>query len=162
MGIHGVGAFRPLAVGHGLEQRRHRRTQQLGQMRAGLEPADLAPYRLAPALADLLADQPLQDAVDLDAGRVGRCYHVGVRFADDEAVVDRQPQADVMHRRAGRQLASEPVALRERLGVDQPRLDLPQPVLPQIAVAFHGAAMHQTAGFFLRVACRRRHVTDSD
>jgi len=93
----------------------------------------------------------LQNALDIDAGRVGRCHHVGLGFADDQAVVNRQPQTDVVHPRAGRQIAAEPVALHERFGVDQPRLDLPQAVLAQIAVAFDGAAMHQTARLLLRV-----------
>ena len=50
---------------------------------------------------------------------------------------------------AGRQVAAELVALQERLGIDQPRLDLPQPVVAQIAVAVDGAAMHQAARFLV-------------
>jgi hypothetical protein len=67
--IDGAAAFRVLAVGHGLEQRRHGGAQQLREMGAGLKLADLAADRLAPALADAFSNQALQDALDTDTRR---------------------------------------------------------------------------------------------
>src|SRR5262249_21883865 len=69
MAVHGIAAVGTLAIGHGLEQRGYRRAEQLCQVRAGFELADLAWNRFEPAWSDLLAHQALQDAVNLDAGR---------------------------------------------------------------------------------------------
>src|SRR6185437_6846720 len=95
--IERAAALRVLAVGHGLEQRRHGGAQQFRQMGAGLELADLAPDQLAPALADALADEAVQDTLDIYAGRVGNGLHRGSRLLDGERVVDGKPQADVVH-----------------------------------------------------------------
>src|SRR5262245_57839570 len=77
-----VAALRLLAMGHGLEQRGYGRAEQFHQVRAGLQPADLAPDRFTPARTDALADQPLQDRFDLDAGGVGRRAQHRLRLAD--------------------------------------------------------------------------------
>ncbi len=78
-------------------------------MRAGLEPADLAPHRFAPARTDALADQSLKDRLDLYTGRVGRRAHHRLRLADGHAVVDREPQADIVHGIARLQFAAKAV-----------------------------------------------------
>src|SRR5258708_7293314 len=114
-------------------------------MRASLELADLAADDFAPPSADLLADQALQDAVDLDAGRIGRRHQRGLRFADDHVVIDGQAQANVVHGFAGWNIAAELVTPREWLAIHEPRLDLPQAIVAQITVAVDGAAMHQAA-----------------
>src|SRR5207245_682786 len=80
-----------------------------------------APHRFAPARADALADQALQDRLDLDAGRVGRRAHHRFRLADGHAVVDGEPQADIVHGIAGLQFAAKTIgALGEGLCVAQP------------------------------------------
>src|SRR3954453_122171 len=113
-----IATIRLLAVGHGLVQRGHGGAEQFHQMRAGLEPADLAPYRFAPSGTDAFADQAVQDRLDVDAGRVGRRAHHRFRFADGHALVDREPQADVVDGIARFEFVAEAVsALRERLCV---------------------------------------------
>src|SRR5882757_6061334 len=114
-------------------------------MGACLELADLAPDNLAPALADALADQALQDALDIEAGRVGRRGHRSAGLADRKAVVDRKPQPDVVHGVLGLLQAAMTVMPCIRLCVDQPCLDLPEAVVTEIAEAFDRAAVHQAA-----------------
>jgi hypothetical protein len=65
--IQRTAALRRLAVGHRLKQCGHRWAEHFRQMRAGLQPTDLLPDQFAPSLADALADQALQDRLDLDA-----------------------------------------------------------------------------------------------
>ena len=61
-------------------------------------------------------------------------------------VVDREPQADIVDGVAGLQrLAIAVGVLRERLGIDKPRLDFPEPVVAKVAVAFDRSRMHQAA-----------------
>ena len=112
-------------------------------MRAGLQSPDLAPNDLAPSLADALAHQTLQYRFDIDAGRVWRGAHHGLRFANGKGIIDREPQADVMNGIAGLKFAAETVVLYEGLGVEKPRLDFPQSVVAEVAVAFDRSAMHQ-------------------
>src|SRR5882757_1432369 len=123
-------------------------------MRAGLQLADLAPDNLAPALADALADQALQNAFDVEAGRIGRRGHRGAGLADRKTVVDREPQPDVVHGILGLLQAAMAVVARIRFGVDQPRLDLPETIVPEIADAFDRAAVHQAAAFAVGIAVR--------
>ena len=130
-------------------------------MGAGLQPPDLAPDQFAPALSDLFADQALQDTFDLDAGREGCRLHRRLGFADGQLIIDRQPQADVMDGFAGRNFPAELVALRERLGVQQPCLDFPKSVVAEEAGALDRAAMHQAAGVFLRRRCQASAWDDS-
>ena len=94
-------------------------------MGTGLQPPDLAPDQFAPALSDLFADQALQNAFDFDAGREGRRLHRGLSLNDRQLIIDRQPQADVVHGLTGWNIPTELVALHERLCIDQPRFDLP-------------------------------------
>src|ERR1700722_541486 len=112
-------------------------------MRAGLQPPDLAPNDLAPSLADAFAHQTLQYRFDIDAGRVWRGAHHGLRFANGKGIIDREPQADVMNGIAGLKFAAESVVLYEGLGVEKPRLDFPQSVVAEVAGAFDRSAMHQ-------------------
>src|SRR3954453_19678674 len=112
-------------------------------MRAAFQPADLAPDQFAPALADAFTDQALQDRLDLDAGRIRRRAHRCLGFANGHAIVDRQTQTDVVNGVAGPELVAVTVAgLDERLGVDQSRLDFPEPFVAQIAVAFDRSLVH--------------------
>src|SRR4051794_17592761 len=132
-----VAALRLLAVGHGLVQRGHGGAEQFHQVCAGLEPADLAPYRFAPARTDALADQARKDRLDVDAGRIGRSAHHRLRLADGHGLVDREPQADIVYGIARLEFVAKTIgALRERLCVPQPRLDFPEPVVAQKAFAF--------------------------
>ncbi|KTT92337.1 hypothetical protein NS44R_14640 [Mammaliicoccus sciuri] len=160
--IERVAALRVLACGRGLEQRRHRGTQQLGEMGAGLQSADLAAHQLAPALAYAFADQPLQNPFDVEAGRVGRRGHIGAGLTDRETVVDRETQPDVVHGIVGLLQAAMPVLSCIGLGVDQPRLDFPQPVVAEIAETFDGAAVHQAAGLAVGVGIRCGHRNSLD
>ena len=114
-------------------------------MRAGLEPADLLPHQFAPSLADALADQTLQYRLDFDAGRIRRRPHGGLGFDDGHAIVDCEAQADIVNGLAGLQHAAITVVLDKGLGVDQPGLDFPQPVMAQVALAFDRSPVHQAA-----------------
>ena len=69
--------------------------------------------------------------------------HHGLRFANGEGIIDREPQADVMNGIAGLKFAAETVVLYEGLGVEKPRLDFPQSVVAEVAGAFDRPAMHQ-------------------
>src|SRR6185295_17363055 len=150
-----IAAFRLFAVGHGLVQRGHGGAEQFHQMRAGFQTTDLAPHRFTPARADALADQARKDRFDLDAGRVGRRAHHRFCLADGHALVDRQPQADIVHGIARLQFAAKTVgALGQGLCVAQPCLDFPKPVVAQKAFAFDDTRMHQAARF---VAIFQRH-----
>src|SRR6185312_1621032 len=155
--IERAAALRVLAVGHGLEQRRHGGAQQFRQMGAGLELADLAPDQLAPALADALADEAVQDTLDIYAGRVGNGLHRGSRLLDGERVVDGKPQAYVVHGIARLHHAAAAVVLDKGFCVDQPRLDFPEAVVAKIAQALDRAAVHEAALVFRLVLVRRGH-----
>jgi hypothetical protein len=50
----------------------------------------------APARTDALADQARKDRLDLDAGRIGRRAHHRSGFVNGHALVDREPQSDVV------------------------------------------------------------------
>src|ERR1700690_801109 len=112
-------------------------------MRAGLQPPDLAPNDLAPSLADAFAHQTLQYRFDIDAGRIWRGAHHGLRFANGQGIIDCEPQADVMNGIVGLRFRGETVRLCEGLGVDELCLDLPQSVVAEIAGAFDRSAMHR-------------------
>jgi hypothetical protein len=85
----------------------------------------------------------LQYRFDIDAGRIGRGAHHGLRFANGEGIIDRESQADVMNGIAGLEFAAEPVVLCEGLCVKEPRLDLPKSVVAEVAGAFDRSAVHQ-------------------
>src|SRR5665213_1665230 len=123
-------------------------------MRASLQPPDLAPNDFAPSLADAFTYQTLQYRFDIDAVRIRCGAHHGPGFANGEGIIDGKPQADVMNGIAGLKFATETVALYEGLGVEKPRLDFPQSVAAEIAVAFDRSAMHQAplAAIVLAVA----------
>jgi hypothetical protein len=85
----------------------------------------------------------LQYWFDVDAGRKRCGAHHGLRYANGETIIDREPQADVMNGIAGLKFTAEMVVLCEGLGVEKPRLDFPQSVVAEVAGAFDRSAMHQ-------------------
>lgn len=63
---------------------------------------------------------------------------------DLHGVVDREPQADIVDGVAGLQFATISIGrLRERFDVDQPRLDFPEAVVPDVAVALDRSRVHR-------------------
>ena len=77
------------------------------------------------------------------------------RLADGHGLVDREPQADIVHGIARLQFVAKTIgALREGLCIPQPRLDFPEPVVAQKALAFDRSRMHRPARF---VAVFQRH-----
>src|SRR6185503_853111 len=70
------------------------------------------------------------------------------RLADGHPIIDRKPQADVMHGVAWFQFAAKHVpGLGEGLGITQPRLDFPEPVVAQKAIALNRPRMQMAARF---------------
>ena len=156
-----IAAIRILALRHGLEQGGHGGAEQFRQMGAALDPAELALNHFAPSAADALADQPLQDRFDLDAGRIGRRPHRRLRFANRHALIDGETQGDIVHGIAGPEfLAVAAGALGEGFGIPQARLDFPQPVVAEIAVAFDRARMHVAAPGFVAAIFGRHSFSD--
>src|SRR5450759_3134753 len=112
-------------------------------MRAGLKPANLASDKFSPSLSYALTDQTPQDRLDLDARRVRRRTHRRFRFADGHGVVDCETQTNIVNRCAWLELAAEAILLDKGFCIDKPCLDFPEPVAPQVAIAFDRSLMHR-------------------
>ena len=133
--------------GEGLQRGSRQEGDQLGQVAAAAHAAERVEELLAEAVHQVAADELRVPVGDPVAGaRIRHPVGAGDELADGERQVDGHPRPHVVHRFAGRAGAGQQHVVVV-LGVDEPRLDVDEPVLALPAFVDDRAHVQALAGY---------------